>query len=438
MKAFIFDMDGTIFDTEKVYYQTWLNVAKKRNFYFDLESKKELSGLSYNESIKKMMDMFSMDQETAVEVRKELNYLRDEIFKSTDESLKKEGLVELLSYLKKKNKKIALASSSSRSRIDFLLKREELEGYFDFIISGDDIENGKPHPEIFNKALETLNVRPEETYIIEDSYAGLVAANASKAFSVFIPDLDKRDELFDMSQYSFEDLREFMDYVVKDDLENEEARKIDKDRPMTFLISCDKCKRDFEVDLNTAFFAKKMENNKLIDPNFAKVTCPNCGHEFILNYRFIYTDSNRKFMVVNDPNFVERKNQLAFKSSLRLLNRLRREEIKGFKIRMCKQIEETREKILIFEDGLDDKLIEIMKIFLIEAGEFDFDKKEIKEIRYGENSKFLIKLDGKTFEMNFVEELYKTLEEKYKLYFEENIAQTIDKNWAIKFMKDIL
>lgn len=438
MKAFIFDMDGTIFDTEKVYYQTWLNVAKKRNFYFDLESKKELSGLSYNESIKKMMDMFSMDQETAVEVREELNFLRDEIFKSTDESLKKEGLVELLSYLKKKNKKIALASSSSKSRIDFLLKREELEGYFDFIISGDDIENGKPHPEIFNKALETLNVRPEETYIIEDSYAGLVAANASKAFSVFIPDLDKRDELFDMSQYSFEDLREFMDYVVKDDLENEEARKIDKDRPMTFLISCDKCKHDFEVDLNTAFFAKKMENNKLIDPNFAKVTCSNCGHEFILNYRFIYTDSNRKFMVVNDPNFVERKNQLAFKSSLRLLDRLRREEIKGFKIRMCKQIEETREKILIFEDGLDDKLIEIMKIFLIEAGEFDFDKKEIKEIRYGENSKFLIKLDGKTFEMNFVEELYKTLEEKYKLYFEENIAQTIDKNWAIKFMKDIL
>src|SRR5699024_3654166 len=145
-----------------------------------------------------------------------------------------------------------------------------------------------------------------------------------------------------------------------------------------------------------------------------------CGHEFILNYRFIYTDSNRKFMVVNDPNFVERKNQLAFKSSLRLLDRLRREEIKGFKIRMCKQIEETREKIHIFEDVLDDKIIEIMKNFLIEAGEFDLDKKEIKEIRYGENSKFLIKLDGKTFEMNFVEELYKTLEEKYKLYFEEN------------------
>lgn len=438
MKAFIFDMDGTIFDTEKVYYQTWIDVAKKRNFYFDLETKGELSGLSYNESIEKMQDLFSMDQQTAVEVRKELNERRDNIFNKTDKSLKKEGLVELLSYLQKKKKKIALASSSPRTRIDFLLKKEDLKDYFDFIISGDDIENGKPDPEIFEKTMEALNVRPEETYIIEDSYAGLVAANGSRAFSVFIPDLDKREELVDMSQYSFENLRDFMDHVMKEDLENEEARTMDKNRPMTFLISCNNCKHDFEVDLNTAFFAKKRARNELMDLNFAKVTCPNCGYEFILNYRFVYTDSKRKFMVVNDPNFVERKNQLAFKSSLRLLDRLRKEEIQGFKIRMCKEIDETREKVLIFEDDLDDKLIEIMKIFLIETGEFDFDKKEIKEIRYGENGKFIIKLNRKSFEMDFVEELYKALEEKYKLYFEENIAQTIDKDWAIKFMKDVL
>lgn len=113
MKAFIFDMDGTIFDTEKVYYKTWIDVAKERNFYFDLESKKELSGLSYEESIKKMVELFSMDEPTAVEVRKELNHRRDQIFNEYDKSLKKPGLEELLAYLKKKDKKVGKISGFS-------------------------------------------------------------------------------------------------------------------------------------------------------------------------------------------------------------------------------------------------------------------------------------------------------------------------------------
>lgn len=436
MKAFIFDMDGTIFDTEKVYYKTWIDVAKERNFYFDLESKKELSGLSYEESIKKMVELFSMDEPTAVEVRKELNHRRDQIFNEYDKSLKKPGLEELLAYLKKKDKKIALASSSPRSRIDFLLERENLTGYFDWIMAGDQIEKGKPDPEIFIKVMEVLDLRPEETYIIEDSHAGLLAANASKAFSVFIPDLDDRKELFDMASYSFQNLGEFMDHVKREDKENEEARRMDKDRPMTFLISCNKCKEDFEVDLNTAFFAQKKDRDQIMSQDFAQVTCPSCDHEFILNYRFVYTDSKRKFMVVNDPNFVERRNQLAFKSSLRLLDRLRKEEIAGFTIRMCKEIDETREKIMIFEAGLDDKVIELMKFVLTQTS--DFDNKDLEGIYYQEGKKFLLKFATKTMEMDFVEELYESLEGKYQVYFEENIAQSIDKDWAVNFMKDVL
>ncbi|MDD7304975.1 MAG: HAD-IA family hydrolase [Peptoniphilaceae bacterium] len=438
MKAFIFDMDGTIFDTEKIYYQTWLDVAKKRNFYFDLDTKKELLGLSNEESIKKMTELFSMDQETARDVRKELYKLRDDIFSKFDKSLKKQGLDELLAYLKKKNKKLALASSSPRSRIEFLLKRENLLEYFDCIIGGDQISKGKPDPEIFEKAMEKLEVKPEETYIIEDSYAGILAANKSKAYSVFIPDLDDRDLIKEMASYTFPNLEEFLTYLVKEDMENEEARKIDKNRPMTFLISCNKCSYDFEVDLDTAFFEDKESRDKIMQGDFAKITCPNCENEFILNYRFVYTDKMRKFMVVNDPNFSERRNQLAFISSLRLLDRLRKEEIKGYKIRMCQKIEETREKIIIFEKGLDDKIIELMKLVMIEASNFDFDKKDIEEIYFQANGKFLFKLKDKALEMDFVEELYQNLEDKYKLYFEENIAQSIDKDWAISFMKDFL
>lgn len=438
MKAFIFDMDGTIFDTERVYYQTWIDVAKERNFYFDLDRKKELSGLSYEETIEKMQDIFSMDEETARDVKNELEERRNDLLSDSQKSLKKKGLVELLDYLKKKKKKIGLASSSPRTRIDFLLKKEGLKDYFDFIISGTDIKKGKPDPEIFEKAMEALKVGPMETYVIEDSYHGLEAANRSKAFSVFIPDLDDREELVNMSQYSFESLKEFMDHVKKEDMENLEARNMDKNRPMTFLITCDQCGHDFEVDLNTAFFANKSTKNKIFDPNFAKLTCPHCGHEFILNYRFVYTDASKKIMLVNDPSFVQKKNQLAFKSSLRLLDKLRKEEISGYKIRMCKTIDETREKIRIFDQGLDDRLIEIMKIVLIEADGFALDKEDIKEISFNDQKKFLIKTSGHGLVMDFVPELYQSIEEKYSPYLEESIAQMIDRDWALDFMKATL
>lgn len=430
-------MDGTIFDTEKVYYQTWKDVAKKRNFYFDLDSKKELLGLSYKESIKKMQELFSVNEKTAIEIRKELNKLRDEIFKNNRQSLKKKGFDELFSFLKENNKIVALASSSPRKRIDFLLEKEGMKDYFDFIISGDDIVNGKPSPEIFEKTMLKLGVKPEETYVIEDSYAGIVAANSSKAFSVFIPDLDNRSIISDMSHYTFKNLHDFLDHLIEDELENEEARKIDKNRTMTFLITCNECINDFEVDLNTAFI-KNNKINKIMDDDFALLTCPNCGHKFTLNYRFVYTDNERKFMIVNDPNFIEIKNQLAFKSSLRLLDKISKEEIEGFKIRMCKEIEETREKILIFENNLDDKIIELMKIFLADSNDFDFDKNEVKSIIYTKNNKFLIKLESKNILMDFIDEIYNLIKEKYEIYFEDNIAENIDKKWAIKFMKDII
>ena len=63
MNYFIFDMDGTIFDTEKIYYQTWLEIAQKNNFTFTLEDKIVLSGRKKDEANLFMMEHFSMDEE---------------------------------------------------------------------------------------------------------------------------------------------------------------------------------------------------------------------------------------------------------------------------------------------------------------------------------------------------------------------------------------
>ncbi|MFQ9999066.1 MAG: HAD hydrolase-like protein, partial [Anaerococcus obesiensis] len=87
MDYFIFDMDGTMFDTENFYYQTWREIAKKNNFSFDLEDKILLSGRKMDESISYMIEKFSMDSQKAVEIRKDLNDLREEKFEKIDYSL---------------------------------------------------------------------------------------------------------------------------------------------------------------------------------------------------------------------------------------------------------------------------------------------------------------------------------------------------------------
>lgn len=438
MDTFIFDMDGTLFDTEAIYFDTWLELAKIKGFHFDIETKYKLNGLQNEEAVKFMVEHFDMQEEEARLIRNELNELRNEKFDKLDYSLKKKGVVDLLNYLKENNKKIALASSSIQARVDFLLEREGLKDYFDAIVSGDGIKFGKPNPEIFNRAMNLLKSNPEDSYIIEDSFAGIVAANKSGASSVLIPDLDTRDKLKNEATYVFKDMVEFLDFIKKEEFERREILEIENTRPMTFGLTCPSCNHEFEVDLNTAIFPNQKAREDILKGDFGKVTCPSCGHEFILNYRFVYTDNQNKFMLVNDPNFTEKRNQLAFKTSLRLLDKLRKDEIDGFTVRMCKKIDQTREKIEIFENKRDDRVIELMKLFIKESDVFEFKEEDVEEFNYKADNKFSIKTKEKIFDIEFIEELYGTIVEKYGIYFQDSIADMIDQTWAKNFMKELL
>lgn len=429
MDTFIFDMDGTIFDTESFYYQTWLDLAKIHGFSFGMEDKMYLSGKQNKEAISYMVKNFKMSEDEAIALRVELNEMRDERFKELSYSLKKEGLIELLDYLRKENKKIGLASSSIRSRIDFLLEREDVGSYFDNIVSSDDIVKGKPDPEIFNLSMEKLNARKETTYILEDSLAGIKAAKASGAVAVLILDLDKSDEIKSHADLVFNSLLEFLNFIKKK--ENEDTR--DK----IFKVKCPSCNKTFEKSLPTAIF-RHMESFSLLENNeIGQITCPSCGHDFRLNYRFVYTDYEKKLMFINDPKFNKKINQLAFKSSLKLVDRLKGENIDGFLIRMTTNIDDLREKVRIFEKGKLDNIIELMKIVIKENPDFKIDPKSIRGFFFENNDKFKIITDSGAFEMDFVEEVYQSLLNKYGPLIDEREVSLVDKTWAYDMIKSL-
>lgn len=425
MDYFIFDMDGTIFDTEKFYYQTWLEIAKKEGFDFGLEDKVRLSGKQSKESIAYMVENFSMDEKEAIRIRKNLNELRDKKFNELDYSLKKPGLLNLLSYLRENNKNIALASSSIKSRIDFLLDMEGVRDYFDEIISSDDITKGKPDPQIFNLAMEKIGAYKNKTYIIEDSLAGVKAAKKSGAKVVLIIDLDDSDLIKSQADLVFSSLDEFLSYIKNNE-------KIDN-RNKDFKLSCPSCGKNFTKTLPTAVFSI---NDKDFLENIGLIECPSCKKLFKLNYRYVYTDNDKKIMFINDPKFSQKRNQLAFKSSLKLLDKFNKNKASDFLIRMCQDDQDLKEKISIFNDGKIDNIVEIMKLVLMQSPDFKFNNDDILKIYYKDNEFIINSKEGK-FKMPFISDLYESLYEKYIPFIDIKNTEVIDQSWARKIVKEI-
>ena len=203
-------MDGLIFDTEIMYYNSWFEVSQKYGFNFNEDLRKRFTGKN-EEKIRDELFKILGSKEKVVSLRENLESFRKNYFKTYTKSLKKEGLEELLSYAKENNIKCALASSSDREKIDFLLEKEGIRDYFAYIISGDRVEKSKPDPEIFIKAKEYFNLMDNEALILEDSYNGYLACKRSKMDYLIIHD-SSFDKYFEADREA-KNLRQVIKYL---------------------------------------------------------------------------------------------------------------------------------------------------------------------------------------------------------------------------------
>lgn len=203
-------------------------------------------------------------------------------------------------------------------------------------------------------------------------------------------------------------------------------------REKVFDLACPSCKHEFKKDLPTAIFAKENDEDIL---DFARITCPSCGEDFLLNYRFAYTDEINEFMIVNDPAFVDRKARLAFSTSLNLIDKFRKDELYRHELRVTYDYETLLEKIKIFERGLNDKVVELMKYFLIMSEDFAYGPEQIADFRYGEDNKFYLKtVLNVSLSMDFSDVLYDTIINNYEEALKKDRTLLIDKAWAEDFL----
>ena len=191
LEAVIFDMDGVLFDTERMSCECCFEAAKQLGL--TLAEEAVYGGCGRNEA---SLRRHIMETEEPWYPNGTFPYekYRERFMALFQESLERElpikkGVRELLEYLKEKQIKTAIASSTKGPLVRKHLERTGLSGYFQEIVSGDMVEKSKPEPDIFLEACRRLGTRPENCYVIEDSHNGIRAAYAAGMHPIMVPDL---------------------------------------------------------------------------------------------------------------------------------------------------------------------------------------------------------------------------------------------------------
>ena len=189
INAVLFDMDGLMFDTERLASRFWIQAGAEK----DLEIGEEFLSCIRGSSKERAKSEFSRcygESHDYQAIRNRKTALLREYLDSHDVPVKK-GLRELLSYLKSNAYKTAVATSTEEKYALRYLESAGVRQYFDGYVCGNMVKKCKPDPEIFYKAAELIGCRPEECVVLEDSLNGNRAAIDGGFIAVMIPDISK-------------------------------------------------------------------------------------------------------------------------------------------------------------------------------------------------------------------------------------------------------
>ena len=186
--AIIFDLDGVICFTDKYHYQAWKELADREGIYFDEKINDRLRGVSRMQSLDIILERAS--REYTEEEKESMAAMKNESYVKLLENMSTKDLSDevknTLDELRHRGYKLAIGSSSKNTKK--ILKQIGLVDYFDAISDGTNITKSKPDPEVFLKAADMVEEKPQNCLVVEDAAAGRDAACAGGFLSAGIGD----------------------------------------------------------------------------------------------------------------------------------------------------------------------------------------------------------------------------------------------------------
>ena len=196
--AMIFDMDGLMIDTERVYWEMSHELASRWGKIVSIQTLMKMMGRGAMDSMRIFVTETGIPEDPAVVLA-----MREEMVleRFREGITPMPGLREILAAFRGQLK-LGIATSAPRKFVDVILPQLGIETWFDVVQTGDTVTRGKPDPEIYLAALAKLGVRPERCVVLEDSKFGAMAGKNSGAYVIAVP-----DDLMSGDDFSFADFR---------------------------------------------------------------------------------------------------------------------------------------------------------------------------------------------------------------------------------------
>lgn len=191
IRGVLFDMDGLVLDTEKLYTRFWMEAARDLGYPMTLEQALGMRSINRTAGQNRITEYFGAGV-SYMEIRQRRIELMDAHIAQYGIDAKP-GIYELLDYLQANGIATAITSSSPMVNIQRHLSAHNLLNRFDRICSGYDVPKGKPEPDIYLYGAASLRLKPRECLALEDSPTGILSAFRAECLPVMIPDQDQPD-----------------------------------------------------------------------------------------------------------------------------------------------------------------------------------------------------------------------------------------------------
>lgn len=192
IKAVLFDMDGTLIDTEKYYRIFWPMAMAEAGYQMTQEQVLSMRSLGRPFAPAQLKAWFGENLDYYA-IRDRRKVLMEEVIDREGIQLKP-GAVEILEELKKRGITAAVATATDLPRTEKYLNMTGIRQYFDHLISATQVKEGKPSPDIYLFACKQLGLKPEECVAVEDSPNGVLSAYRAGCKVVMVPDQTQPDE----------------------------------------------------------------------------------------------------------------------------------------------------------------------------------------------------------------------------------------------------
>ena len=206
LKAVLFDLDGTLVDSEPLHTEAVLRLLRDRSVDLKASDLDRFIGISSSVMWGEMRERFGFAE--PVESLKSLQHRANVEMLEDSESILIPGVLPLLRDLRDRGIRSAVASSSTRDYIETVLSKYELDSLFDVVVSGEEVPRGKPRPDVFLRAAELLGVEPGSCVVIEDSDNGLTAAREAGIRSIGFRNPNSGRQALSLADRIVDDIRE--------------------------------------------------------------------------------------------------------------------------------------------------------------------------------------------------------------------------------------